>query len=162
MNLNSFQWFGIRESGSASSLVPRNWNRSAEIAADCDRWFPDKGNYTYGLKAGRTAAEINAKTGGWGNVNTTRLVWINGELDPWRGATVSSHRRPGGPLKSTKEAPVHLVRGAAHCSDMNTDNALLNKGAAKMFAEVVSQMQEWVAEFYEQKNKTRGHGQGDE
>ncbi|KAG8406126.1 hypothetical protein J3458_021453 [Metarhizium acridum] len=36
-------------------------------------------------------------------------MWVNGEYDPWTPATVSSKSRPGGPLKSSKQAPVWIV-----------------------------------------------------
>lgn len=57
----------------------------------CALWCPPgpKGE-TYGLAAGRTEADVNAYTDGWSNINTSRLIFVNGELDPWREASVSA------------------------------------------------------------------------
>ena len=111
--------------------------------------FPTMGNSTYGLNKGRTVDQLNLKTGGWNHVNTTRLMWVNGEYDPWTPATVSSKSRPGGPLKSTKQAPVWVIPKAAHCNDLNVRNRV-NEGAREVIDGVVSQMQEWVADYYKQ------------
>lgn len=87
-------------------------------------------------------------TGGWNHVNTTRFTWTNGELDPWRGATVSSDNRPGGPLKSTEEVPVHVIPKSAHCMDMLTKNAEVNEGLKEVYDAEIAQIQKWVSEYY--------------
>lgn len=83
------------------------------------------------------------------------LIWVNGEYDPWRSATVSWEGRPGGALKSTKNAPVWLLKGAAHCNDYRADNAAANAGTKKMFDGAASQMQAWVADIYKSKGIQR-------
>jgi hypothetical protein len=60
-------------------------------------------------------------------VNTTHVVWVNGEFDPWRDATVSSIFRPGGLLSSTEAAPVILIPGRIHCTDLIARNGPLTK-----------------------------------
>ncbi len=59
----------------------------------------------------KSVAGVNAWTGGWSVTNTTRLMYVNGQYDPWRDSTVSSINRPGGPLQSTSEVPVYVVPG---------------------------------------------------
>lgn len=115
--------------------------------------FPDVGNFTYGLKKGRTHEQLNAKTGGWNHVNTTRLTWVNGEYDPWIEASVSSKYRPGGPLESTKEAPVFVISKAGHCNDIVVENREMNDSARKVIDGIVEQMKEWVDDYYTQKRK---------
>lgn len=75
---------------------------------------------------------------------------MNGEYDPWIGATVSAKWRPGGPLKSTKQAPVWVIPKAAHCNDFHVANRI-NEGAREVIDGAVSQMKEWVADYYKQK-----------
>ncbi|KAL3959550.1 hypothetical protein ACCO45_004667 [Purpureocillium lilacinum] len=113
--------------------------------------LPPVGDHTYGLARGRTVEQVNAKTGGWDHVNTTRLMWVNGELDPWRPATVSAELRPGGPLASTDEAPVFLLPKAAHCNDAIVKNGEANPEVGKMMQQEVAYVKRWVDEFYKEK-----------
>ncbi|OAA59573.1 serine-type peptidase [Niveomyces insectorum RCEF 264] len=128
---------------------------SADYAQrQCALYFPPEDGYTYGAAQGRTPADVNAVTGGWsaaaaGNNNTTtRLVWTNGEFDPWRDATVSSTFRPGGPLASTPAAPVNLIPGGIHCSDLIYANALVNAGVMAVVRDEIAVIKGWVDEFY--------------
>ena len=129
-----------------SRLVgPKYWNRQ------CALFFPPEGNYTYGSADGKTVADVNRFTGGWSVTNTTRLTWTNGEFDPWRTSGVSSEFRPGGPLASTKQAPVNIIPGGFHCSDLNIRNGKANAGVQKVIDTEVAQIKEWVAEYYTEK-----------
>ncbi|KAJ6436345.1 putative extracellular serine carboxypeptidase [Purpureocillium lavendulum] len=141
-----FEFWQVWGPGCDNGLVSKAYNRSSSLA-QCKKEFPDTNGFTYGLNKDRTVEQVNAKIGGWTQVNTTRLMWVNGEYDPWRPATVSSTSRPGGPLKSTKEAPVWVIPKAAHCNDYRTANRV-NEGAREAIDGVVKQMKEWVAEFY--------------
>ncbi len=116
----------------------------------CAIYFPTQNGYTYGIAEGRTTDMVNAYTGGWDWTNTTRLMWANGEFDPWRGATVSAESRPGGPLQSSAQAPVHLIPGGIHCSDLIASNGRVNAGVGAIQQEEVAIMKAWVAEFYAQ------------
>ncbi|KAL8377977.1 hypothetical protein RB595_008590 [Gaeumannomyces hyphopodioides] len=117
----------------------------------CDLFFPEQGNHTYGSDDGATDLQLNQLTGGWNLTNTTRLLWINGEFDPWRSASVSSDFRPGGPLQSTPEAPVFVMSGARHCEDMQIRNNV-NPAVGEAQEAATAQIQTWVAEFYAQGN----------
>lgn len=75
----------------------------------------------------------------------------NGELDPWRDATLSSQFRPGGPLKSTKQLPVRLVKGGVHCSDMYGPNWAANDEVKALAEDAAAQMKGWVGAWYEEK-----------
>lgn len=106
--------FGYWQDGAPegqSTLVSRYVNAEYWIR-QCALYFPDGPNgETYGIKKGRTEADVNAYTGGWFIDNSTRLQYTNGGFDPWREAGVSSSLRPGGELQSTKQVPVHWVPG---------------------------------------------------
>ena len=113
----------------------------------CDLFFPPEGNYTYGSKTGKTVDDVNKYTKGWDNTNTTRLLWVNGEFDPWRSTSVSSNFRPGGPLQSTPEAPVEMLPGAFHCSDLRLSNADANPGIREVVDREIAQIVKWVGEY---------------
>lgn len=122
--------------------------------SQCPLFFPPSEG-GYGLAKGKTTKDVNEYTGGWFIDNTTRLMFANGELDPWRDATVSSKFRPGGPKESTPEMPVWVIPGGVHCSDFYSQNWALNPELKGIVDEEVATMEQWVSEFYDQKSKRR-------
>ncbi len=110
---------------------------------------PGEDGPTYGAANGRTADDVNAYTGGWTRTNTTRILWVNGQFDPWRFATVSSDSRPGGPLESTPEAPVILIPDGIHCADILTGIGLEDPRVAEIQQNEVATIKRWVDEFYQ-------------
>lgn len=82
-----------------------------------------------------------------------RLPFANSEFDPWRSASVSSIFRPGGPQRSTREAPVYLIRGARHCNDLTTRNGEASEDVRRAQLRAIAQMVGWVAEFYDLKDR---------
>ncbi|KAK3291587.1 peptidase S28 [Chaetomium fimeti] len=116
--------------------------------SQCPLHFPEGG---YGIAAGKRARDVNRWTGGWDVTNTTRAMHTNGQLDPWRDATLSSASRPGGPLESTKQLPVRVVKGGVHCSDLYGPNWELNEDVRKLVLDAAAEMKGWVGEWYEEK-----------
>ena len=90
----------------------------------------------------------NAYTGGWDITNTTRLIWTNGQHDPWRESGVSSDYRPGGPLASTAQAPLQIIPDGFHCSDLILLNGEVNAGVQTVIDNEIQQIKEWVDEYY--------------
>lgn len=119
----------------------------------CGLFFPEEDGYTYGLARGVTYEDVNKYTGGWNHVNSTRLIHVGGEFDPWRSASVVSELRPGGVLQSTKKVPVEIVPGGFHTSDLLTLNGLANEGCQKVIDTVVATVTNWVSQF------PKGYGQ---
>ncbi|KAI1808820.1 peptidase S28 [Daldinia bambusicola] len=117
----------------------------------CELFFPKEGEFTYGSALGRTAAGINAHTKGWRLPEyldaESRLLWVNGEFDPWRSASVASAFRPSGPLVSTPDVPSILIPGSRHCNDLRIQNAV-NSDVKKTQAAIVSQIASWTNYFY--------------
>jgi len=114
----------------------------------CAEWFPTENGYTWGLNAGATYDTANAYTGGWfGFTNSTRLIFVSGNNDPWRTSQVVSPLRPGGPQPSTPAQPVLEVPGGYHTSDLVTENGAVNPGCAAIQSQVVRQIKEWVSEY---------------
>jgi hypothetical protein len=64
---------------------------------------------------------------------------------------VSSEFRPGGPLKSTPQAPVNVIPGGFHCSDLILRNAEFNSGVKKVVDTEIATLKGWVEEFYHEK-----------
>ncbi|KAB8296041.1 hypothetical protein EYC80_008849 [Monilinia laxa] len=125
----------------------------------CALFFPAEGNYTYASAKGATVTSVNEYTKGWDLENTTRLIWTNGQYDPWRTSGVSSQFRPGGELQSTAQHPVQIIPGGFHCSDLRLKNGLVNAGVQKVIDNEVAQIVAWTAEFYNQTSSySRSYG----
>jgi hypothetical protein len=121
----------------------------------CGLLFPADGHYTYGSSTTHhpvlTVADVNRYTDGWKipakATAKTRLIWTNGEFDPWRTSGVSSPFRPGGPLVSSPDAPVQLIPDGFHCSDMLAHNGIANAGVQLVIDREIAQIKTWVAEW---------------
>lgn len=150
-----FQWWQTERPDEPLHITTGYSTKESMVQQTCIDKFPDVGKYKVGIKLGRDEDTVNRLTGGWDYTNTTRLIWVNGEFDPWLYATVSSPDRPGGPLESTDDAPVYMLPGASHCADYVTANYDVNEDARIMFDGVAENMKKWAAEFYLQHNVTR-------
>jgi hypothetical protein len=85
-----------------------------------------------------------------------KLTYFCREFDPWRTSGVSSQFRPEGPLESTPSAPVNIIPGGFHCSDLILKNGAVNAGVQAVIDTEIAQIVEWVDEFYEQKSAKTG------
>lgn len=114
----------------------------------CELYFPPGPNgETYGIARGQSEEQVNEYTKGWDLVNTTRLIYVNGENDPWREVGVSAETRPGGPLLSTPDVPVEIVPGGYHTSDLITQNGQVNPAVKEVQDRIVNQLAEWVMQY---------------
>lgn len=137
----------------APLLVPSIVSRLVDSqywARQCGLFFPPEDGYTYGEAEGQTVQDVNAYTGGWFH-ETERLIWINGQWDPWRDSTVSSDFRPGGPLPSTPQAPVEIIPGGIHCTDLIAANGQANAGVQQVIDAEIAVMKAWVDGYYNKK-----------
>ncbi|KYK54996.1 hypothetical protein DCS_06957 [Drechmeria coniospora] len=123
---------------------------SDSLRSECEQFFPTVNNHTYGLAKNRTADDLNALTGGWDPGNAKRVMWVNGEYDMWRPATVSSQRRTGKPLES-----VYLIPKGMHASDIFVLNGQMNPEVGRIQRKLVSKMTTWVDEFYTKAGRQR-------
>lgn len=144
-DLYSFGWWQVGAPEGQSTIVSRlvdvdYWE------SQCPLFFPEGG---YGLAKNKTVDQLNARTGGWSVTNTTRLMHANGELDPWRDATLSSIYRPGGPVESTPELPIRVIPGGLHCSDFYKQNWDVNEEVKQIAYDEAAELKKWVQEFYE-------------
>lgn len=153
-----WQWFSCHEPFQQwqasvkgdTGLVP-SFLTMKDLRDQCERFFPDVNGHSYGLKTGRTTEDIVKLTGGWDFVNTTRLLYVDGEYDPWIMESVSSPARPGGPLQSTEEVPTFVVPKSAHCPDMVMTNIWANEANTAIFNKTFKIMTGWLNDFYTEK-----------
>ncbi|CAK7230271.1 hypothetical protein SBRCBS47491_007530 [Sporothrix bragantina] len=153
--------FAYWQTGSTPPGIPAIASRlmTAEyFQRQCDIYFGPKSpglgdartnaTVTYGSAVGRTVTNMNKWTDGW-KFTTKRMLWVNGEFDPWRAASVSSEFRPGGPLQSTPDSPVIIIKGGKHCEDFGRFNASANAYLARVQLQEVAYIAGWVDEFYD-------------
>ncbi|ROW08683.1 hypothetical protein VPNG_06442 [Cytospora leucostoma] len=120
----------------------------------CPLYFTGPGSY--GSAEGKNVSTTNAYTKGWDIAGTTtRLIFTNGQYDPWRDATVSSDFKPGGPFNGTADAPVQVIPDGIHCSDLIAENGVVNAGVQKVIDNEVAVIKGWVEEFYTEKKARR-------
>jgi len=150
-----WQWFlcnepfGYWQDGAPAgrpSLVSRlvtaaYWQRQ------CALFFPAAAGAAPFDARNATEATVNAHTGGWQAADAERLLYANGQFDPWREAGVSSDFRPGGPLLSSAQTPVLLIPGGYHCSDLLARNGVVNAGVRRVVDAEVAQIKTWVQQF---------------
>ncbi|CAK7212297.1 hypothetical protein SBRCBS47491_001415 [Sporothrix bragantina] len=150
-------WFQDTAPSGQPSIVSKlvNYDYNIEI---CKTQFPDAVG-SFGLNHGASTDQVNSRTGGWSvpTSRTPRLLYTNGERDPWRAATVSSDWRPGGPLANSNNVPVHIVPGGGHCSDVYAENWAVNPGVKAVADAETATIVQWVNDFYHEKGITKPH-----
>ncbi|CAK5268823.1 unnamed protein product [Mycena citricolor] len=123
-----------------SKLVnPAYWERQ------CPLWFPAENGVSVPAKA--PVDTLNPVYGGW-DMSVDRLLFVNGEFDPWRSGTVSSLLPNAPARKSTEMQPILLVKTGVHCWDMITSTAMANPNTRVVFNEVVATMVKWMDEWH--------------
>jgi hypothetical protein len=94
---------------------------------------------------GFTVQHENAYTGGW-NATFERVLFCDGEFDPWRSATLSSRFRPGGPRTVSDDdgTPVFVMKGGVHTPDMVIKD---EEDWVEVAVEEVKIMKKWLGEW---------------
>ncbi|SMR48848.1 unnamed protein product [Zymoseptoria tritici ST99CH_1E4] len=116
----------------------------------CGQYFPPgpDGKSSYN-PTNRTVDDFNAFTGGWNPQNLNRVLFVNGEFDPWTSSGVSSDFRPGGPMQTSENVTVLITPGGHHVTDGYTANGV-GPGTEKVKATIdaaVAQIVKWVGEW---------------
>jgi hypothetical protein len=138
--------YGVAPPPEYPSLLSQFVN-DAYHARICDMSFAPKVNGSKVPVKHRTYAELNKFTGGYlGRGNSTRILYMNGEWDPWLHTTVSSRFRPGGPMKSSKNVIVNVIPQGAHTIDLDA-RCNQNPTCKEILEGAVRQMVTWVSEF---------------
>ncbi|KAG2053444.1 hypothetical protein BDR06DRAFT_982770 [Suillus hirtellus] len=89
-----------------------------------------------------TTTETDMMYDGW-NLDVPRLFFANGLRDPWREATVSAD---GLYKANTTSMPIYEGDGF-HCSDLITENGVVDPTIAVVQAAGLMYMKEWLAEW---------------
>ncbi|KAK7937999.1 serine-type peptidase [Apiospora aurea] len=147
-----FEWWQTGAPFGTPSFVSRKVDVEY-FRQQCTYMFPPSEG-GYGILKGKTIEMLNNRTDGWFHTDTKRLMYANGQYDPWLDVTVSSNiSRPGGPVQSTKELPIWVIPGGNHCSDLYGQNWEANAEVKAIADAEVEQMSSWVDDFYKQKSK---------
>ncbi|KAI6101248.1 peptidase S28 [Pisolithus sp. B1] len=102
----------------------------------CVNMFPQK----FSSPPQPAVAQVDEDYEGWG-VEVDRLFFANGQRDPWREATVSSDFIY---KASTDTQPIYVGDGF-HCSDMITENGVVDATIANVQSAALGYMKTWLA-----------------
>ncbi|KAI1813174.1 serine carboxypeptidase S28 [Poronia punctata] len=112
--------FGWHQTGppksNGDSIIPKSL-RADHFQRRCPLVFPETNGYKTGSEMGFTQGHLNQWTGGW-DAPFERVLFVNGEHDPWKSATIASDYRPGGPVESCDEIPSLIVEKGVHVPDL--------------------------------------------
>ncbi|KAH9936834.1 peptidase S28 [Epithele typhae] len=145
--------FGFSMTGAPAdhpSLISRQFTPTSSEARSlpslprlilCSYRFPDTFSGTNASLV-LNALSVNSRYWGW-NVTTPRLVFVNGEQDPWREATVGAD---GANPSFDSALQPHLMHDMFHCSDLifsagNTDK--MREVQKEALEVIVGWMQDW-------------------
>lgn len=140
---NPFSWWQVgppKDDGQhvVSSLMrPDHWQRQ------CELMFPETNGYKVGSVEGWTSEHLNVYTGGW-DASFERVLFVNGEFDPWIEATVSSTHRPGGPVESSDQIPIYIIKNGNHVPDLILDDV---PEETSVLEQELATMKKWLDEW---------------
>jgi len=77
-------------------------------------------------------------------INMSRIVFINGQLDPWRRLSVSAPN--AFPRQSTLDNPVYVIQGGSHCSDLDGYKVGENPSKTQVNKSVKADILRWLSE----------------
>jgi len=99
-----------------NSIIPKAL-RPDHFQRRCPLSFPETNGFKSGSVIGFTEDHLNQWTGGW-DAPFERVLFVNGEHDPWRSATIAADCRPGGPVESSDKIPSLIVEKGVHVPDL--------------------------------------------
>ncbi|KAI0740521.1 peptidase S28 [Earliella scabrosa] len=144
----SWQWmlcneFGFNFDGAprsrptiASRLVTAAWSER-----QCGYRFPG----AFGANtaaASPKAAALNNVYRGW-NTTTERLIFANGQRDPWREATVAAE----GVTSQGSDMQPHLLSDGFHCSDLLVRMGKASASVKSVQDQAVNYMARWIGDW---------------
>ncbi|KAJ7510412.1 peptidase S28 [Mycena galericulata] len=129
----------------APSIVSKQVN-VAYWERQCPLYFPAEDGVSIPQMA--PVDEVNALYDGW-DITEDRLLFVNGQFDPWRSGGVASELPDAPQRQSTAEQPLLMVETGVHCWDMITSIAQANPNTRVVFDQVVAQMVQWMEEWDE-------------
>ncbi|KAI0332898.1 peptidase S28 [Cubamyces sp. BRFM 1775] len=134
--------FGFWQDGapkSSPTLVSR-FVTPAYFERQCTYFFPD--TFSSPPQTSVDATQTNKLYGGW-NVTTERLIFLNGERDPWREATVAAD----GTTNTGTDLQPHLLGEGFHCSDMLIAEGDVNPSVQAVQQKTLQYYAQWLSEW---------------
>ncbi|RYP61563.1 hypothetical protein DL771_010084 [Monosporascus sp. 5C6A] len=117
-----FGWHQVGPDVSDGTNIVSAAMQETYYARWCPLMFPETNGFMTGSARGFNETHLNLWTGGW-NSDFEKVIFVDGQYDPWREATVSSDYRPEDCAYNTTEAPAFIVQGGAHCPEMFIDES---------------------------------------
>jgi hypothetical protein len=140
---NPFSWWQVGPPKNDGKHVVSALLRPEHFQRQCDLMFPATKGYRVGSVVGWTAEHLNLYTKGW-DADFERVMFLQGEFDPWIEATVSSRHRPGGPLASSDKTPVFTIKNGNHVPDLILDDIPEENSVLE---QELATMKRWLAEW---------------
>jgi hypothetical protein len=137
MVCNQVGWYQVGPPEGQPAIVSRILQPIYE-ERQCVNMFPQ----AFAYPPQPTTTETDMMYDGW-NVDVPRLFFANGLRDPWREATVSAD---GLNKPNTTSMPIYEGDGF-HCSDLITENGVVDSTVAVVQAAGLMYMKEWLAEW---------------
>jgi len=76
------------------------------------------------------------------HISTPRIVFANGELDPWRRLSVSAP--DASPRQSTLDQPVYVIKGGHHCDDLGRTTPKDSASQTEVKQKINNDIQRWL------------------
>jgi hypothetical protein len=140
---NPFSWWQVGPPQDDKQHVVSSLLRPEHFQRQCGLMFPETNGFKVGSVEGWTAEHLNMYTGGW-NADFERVMFVQGEFDPWIEATVSSTHRPGGPLASSDKTPIYVVKNGNHVPDLILDDIPEENSVLE---QELATMKKWLSEW---------------
>jgi hypothetical protein len=142
---NPFSWWQVGPAHNDGQHLVSSLLRPEHSQRLCPLWFPETNGYVPGSVEGFTATHLNLYTGGW-DAEFERVLFVNGQFDPWLEATVAAKGRPGGPRNSTDKAPILTVKNGNHVADLRIDDVPEELSVLDQELDIMGKwLAEWVA-----------------
>ncbi|KAL0944488.1 extracellular serine carboxypeptidase 1 [Colletotrichum truncatum] len=136
-----FGWWQVGPPNSDGTNIVSSHYRPIHQQRTCDLYFPEVRGFKPAISEGFTATQFNDWTkGGW-NAPFQNVIFVDGEFDPWKSATMSSDYRPGGPSKSTDNTPRFVIKGGGHVPDFVVG---VSREVATVTQKQVQIMEKWL------------------
>ncbi|EJT99261.1 hypothetical protein DACRYDRAFT_109982 [Dacryopinax primogenitus] len=132
-------WWEVSAPNHYPSLVSRLITPKYDERDLCQNFFPE----AYPTLHSANVSYVNNAYGGW-HMNADRLIFLNGNRDPWKFATVSSDYIN---RTSTPNQPITVSDGF-HCSDLLTANGEADNTIYKAQQLVLQYMEKWMDDWY--------------
>lgn len=118
---NPFSWWQVGPPKNDGQHLVSAQLRPDHFQRQCALMFPETNGFVAGSDKGWTADHLNLYTGGW-DADFTRVMFVNGEFDPWIEATVGSRHRPGGPRVTSEQTPIFTIKNGNHVPELILDD----------------------------------------